>query len=270
MIFRASHLRRLSGSEYKLDKNWGKILAKYVAKTLSPDGRETYESNDLLIKTLFEFAGILKTDKVVDIGCGWGNFTNFCAKFCDNVVGIEPNEQNLQTAINRSKSAKFMQNEAKNCSQKAPTYIQGGFENLNIARESANKIVSMLVFHQVLEKHRQKSLQNISKILKNGGKFIICDVMILFDANKNVALFNEVYRYLLKETTPKDVYLRFIEPYLKDDEIYTLADMKQNNYENSSFYTLYELEILAKSANLRLVKKMEICPFFGIVVFKKS
>ena len=45
--------------------------------------------------------------------------------------------------------------------------------------------------------------------------------------------------------------------------------MKENTPEETMFYLLEELDFWAKKANLKLIKTIEICPFFGVVVFQK-
>jgi len=93
--------------------------------------------------------------------------------------------------------------------------------------------------------------------------------MIMFNPKKNQKLFDKVYRYLLKETTPNEIYIQYIEPYLHDNVIYSIEDMKENTPEDTMFYLLDELDSWAKKANLKLIKTIEICPFFGVVVFQK-
>lgn len=102
----------------------------------------------------------------MDIGCGWGNFSKVCSNFSDEVIGIEPNADNLQEAINRSNGN--------------VKYIQGSFEALN-CNQSVNKVISMLAFHQVPWDYKEKSLENISEILTTDGYFYLCDTMLLME-----------------------------------------------------------------------------------------
>lgn len=135
-------------------ENWTALLDKYINKLISPDGRQTYESKDELVNLMLKLAELKKSDKVMDIGCGWGNFSKVCSDFSDEVIGIEPNTENLQEAIN------FSNGNVK--------YIQGSFEELN-CNQRVNKVISMLAFHQVPWDYKEKSLENISEILKVQG-----------------------------------------------------------------------------------------------------
>lgn len=236
-------------------ENWTALLDKYINKLISPDGRQTYESKDELVNLMLKLAELKKSDKVMDIGCGWGNFSKVCSNFSDEVIGIEPNADNLQEAINRSNGN--------------VKYIQGSFEELN-CNQSVNKVISMLAFHQVPWDYKEKSLENISKILTTDGYFYLCDTMLLFDTENDTKLFNKVYRFLLKETTPEEIYKNYIEPYLKENEVYTVEDMRENSHKDNWFYSLKELEHWSEKANMELVKTVAICPFFGVLIFKKN
>jgi ubiquinone/menaquinone biosynthesis C-methylase UbiE len=237
-----------------MDTNWTSVLDNYVNKVVSPDGRQTYESKERLVDTLLELAELKDTDKVIDIGCGWGNFTKICGEFVSNVIGIEPNLENLNEAKKRTDSVNVQ-------------YVQGSFEQLN-CNQKANKIVSMLAFHQVPWKDKERALKNISDVLEKDGYFLLCDTMIMFNPEEEPELFDKVYRYLLKETTPEEIYTQYIEPYLDKDAIYSVNDMKENTPEDNRFYFLEELESWAKKSGLKLIKTVEICPFFGVVVLQ--
>ncbi|HHU02726.1 MAG TPA: class I SAM-dependent methyltransferase [Christensenellaceae bacterium] len=235
--------------------NWSKLLDKYVNKIVSPDGRQTYESKEELVNTILELAELKDTDKVIDIGCGWGNFIETCSRLVNSVIGIEPNLDNLNEAKKRNNSANV-------------EYIQGSFEKLHF-NQTADKVVSMLAFHQVPWKEKEKALKNVYDILEKDGYFFLCDTMIMFNPERNPELFDRVYRYILKETTPNEIYTQYIEPYLNDDVIYSVDDMKENTPENNRFYSIEELDSWAEKANLKLINTIEICPFFGVVIFQK-
>lgn len=234
---------------------WTGVLNKYIRKLISPDGRQTYESKSELVHLMIESARLKKTDTVVDIGCGWGNFPNACRGFSDKVIGIEPNADNLKEAMNRSRG-------------KGIEYIQGSFENLNY-NGKADKIISMLAFHQVPWNDKAKALKNVSESLAWDGCFLLCDTVILFNPDENPELFDKVYRYLLRETVPDEIYKKHIEPYLVDGEVYTLNDMREGSPKDNWFYSMKDLDEWAEFAGLESEKKVELCPFFGVIAFRK-
>lgn len=205
---------------------------------------------------ILELADLKKSDRVMDIGCGWGNFSKICSNFSDEVIGIEPNIDNLKEAISRTSKSNVK-------------YIQGSFEELNYC-QTVNKVVSMLAFYQVPWDYKGKSFKNISKVLIGDGYFYLCDTMLLFDVENDTESFSKVYKFLLEETTPEEIYINYIETYIKKNKIYTVKDMRENSSNDNGFYSLKELKQWAEEANMELVKTIKICPFFGVIEFQKN
>lgn len=131
-----------------MNTDWTQVLDKYIHKLVSPDGRQTYESKPELVNLIMELAQLQKTDTVIDIGCGWGNFLKACAEAAGEVIGIEP--------------------------------------------------------------------------------------------------------------------------YLTDNEIYTVNDMKENSPQDNWLYSIKDAKTWAGKAGLKLEKTVELCLFFGVAVFKKK
>lgn len=94
---------------------------------------------------------------------------------------------------------------------------------------------------------------------------VFADELILFDPEAESERFNRVYRYLLANTTPKDVYEQQIKPYLTDDYVYTWQDMKANTPPEFWFHTLPHLQTKLHAANLVLREVKELTPFFRAV-----
>lgn len=128
-----------------MDTNWTRVLSGYVNKIVSPDGRQTYESKKKLVDTLLELAELKDTDTVIDIGCGWGNFTKICSELVNSVIGIEPNLENLNKAKEHTDSVNVQ-------------YVQGSFEQLN-CNQKTNKIVSMLTFSSSSVERQRKIVE---------------------------------------------------------------------------------------------------------------
>lgn len=55
-----------------MEKNWEKNLSVYIKRTISPDGRDTFESTQALSERMFEFTSVKNGDRLLDLGCGWG------------------------------------------------------------------------------------------------------------------------------------------------------------------------------------------------------
>lgn len=239
-----------------MDTDWTEILNKYINKLVSPDGRQTYESKNELVDFMIDLMDIQSNDRIIDIGSGWGNFLIKASNSSENVIGIEPNLDNLNEAKKRSVGKNIK-------------YIQGSFEKLNFSQK-ADKAISMLAFHQVPWDDKVKALKNVSDIIDDNGYFYLCDTLILFNPNEDTKLFDKAYRYLLKETTPDEIYKNYIEPYIDDSEVYTIDDMKENSPKDNWFYSIEDVKKWIKDTNLKIIKVAELCPFFGVVIFQKS
>lgn len=237
-----------------MQQNWNNVFEKYVKNLTSPDGRDTFESMPQLIEKILSIANIQGSDTVIDIGSGWGNLTIPAAKYCSSIIGIEPNKDNIKEAQARSKGESIQ-------------FIQGSFEKPH-CKEKADIIISSLVFHQVKQSKRKKALQNVADLLKPGGRFILCDTIMLFDAENDADQFNEIYRYLLPKTTPRNIYEKYILPNLEEGYTYTWKDMKKYTPQNCWYYSIRELENWLIDCGMEINKKVEISPFFGIVVCK--
>ncbi len=231
------------------------VLNKYINRIESPDRRDTYESLPSLVERIIKNAKISPKDTIIDMGSGWGNVSIQLSKLAHLVVGIEPNKKNLKEAQKRIELESIDNIE----------FIKGSFEAPNY-KQQVDKIISSLVFHQMNLKHKRKALNNVKKTLKKDGVFILCDTLILFDPYENQELFNKTYRYLLKKTTPKEIYEKYIKRHFEDTAyIYSWDDMKKYTPEDSQFYCIKELLDLLQELEMKIINIDEICPFFGII-----
>lgn len=238
-----------------MENKWNMLLERYVCNTTSPDGRDTFESTASLANEIMRIANIGANDFVVDIGCGCGNVTRLCTTYTEQtVIGIEPNFQTIKKAKQLSPNYNIK-------------YIQGSFERPQF-NEKADIIISSLAFHQVKYGYKSYALKMIQKILKKSGRFILCDVMIMFDVRKELSKFNRVYRYLLEKTTPADIYQKQIAPYMDETHHYTWNDMKEYTPKDFWFYSLGDMEKWLKENNLKITKQLSLCPFFGILTIE--
>jgi 2-polyprenyl-3-methyl-5-hydroxy-6-metoxy-1,4-benzoquinol methylase len=97
-------------------------------------------------------------NKVLEVGCGNGNFTIFLAQQCEQVIGIDINREYVNIAKKRL------------AKQSGVTLIQGDVTKL----ETENKF-DTIVMLDVLE-HIENDviiLQQLNKLLTSGGKLII-------------------------------------------------------------------------------------------------
>lgn len=235
---------------------WDNIFKTLVFNVTSPDGRDTFETSGELTKKIIDISSFTQSDTVMDMGAGWGNLSMEISPFVKKVIAVEPSQENIKMARKR-----ISDNNITNVS-----FIQGRFENPNCA-EKVDIVLSSLTFHQVSPDNREKAVEEIRKLLRRNGIFIICDTLMFFDPEKEPEKFNDVYRYILPKTMPKDIFKKNVEPYLNIDPnyIYTWKDMKRYTPKDNWFYSLRELENIFQDKGFKIEVKEEITPFFGIV-----
>jgi len=239
--------------------DWDMILKDYIHRLISPDKRDTFESTTMLSSKIIDIANINKSSTVIDMGAGWGDLTLEIARLACKVIAIEPSGKNIKMAKQRAIENKICNIE----------FVKGRFEEPNCCVK-ADIAISSLVFHQVPFKKRESAIASIASLLKDGGTFVLCDTLMLFDPFSEPKKFNQVYRYILPRTLPKNIYEKQVKPYLENDKehIYTWDDMKKYTPKNNWFYTQNELKDIFDTAGLKIIDKEILTPFFGIVKAK--
>lgn len=103
---------------------------------------------------------------VADIGCGTGVFLKIAKQKYPNVnfIGIDPDKQALSIAERRM--------ERSNLSVE----LRESFaESLPLADQSTDVCFSTLAFHHMPDSIKKAAIQEIYRVLKNGGKIVIAD-----------------------------------------------------------------------------------------------
>lgn len=244
-----------------MNSKWNDIFDIYVSRTISPDGRDTFESQDELVRAIINMAEINPSDTVIDIGSGCGNVTIPLSMIAKKVIGIELNKKNIKEAQRRAEKAK----------RKNIQYIHGSFEHPKYTGK-VDKIISSLVFHQITPDKRADSLLNVKNLLPQDGIFILCDTFMFFHPENDNVLFNKVYRYLLPKTTPLKIYEESIKAHMEGDlnYVYTWKDMKKYTPKENWYYSKPELERILKKINMKIINEKVFSPFFGIVAIKNE
>lgn len=117
-----------------------------------------------LTKRLLENLNIKQYDTVMDAGCGVGTSLKLLQDYTDNVFGLEFDSEFAQIAV-----------------QSGYKVIQGDFNNLPIADNSLDFLISECAWNLT---DRKKSVREIYRVLKPGGKVGIIDIF-LQEQNKN-------------------------------------------------------------------------------------
>jgi len=107
-------------------------------------------------------------DELLDIGMGTGTFTILCAKKGAKVTGIDFSEKMLKVA------KKHMEDEELNG---AITIIKMPVVDLDkqFSENSFDKVTSILCFSELYQKEQDYALDQIARIMKDDGEFILVD-----------------------------------------------------------------------------------------------
>lgn len=97
---------------------------------------------------------------VVDLGCGTGLSTTTWSEVSNKVIGVEPNNDMLKVARERAASFKNI------------IFISAFSDNTGLDNNSADIITCSQSFHWM---NAEKTLNEVSRILKKGGAFAVYD-----------------------------------------------------------------------------------------------
>ena len=112
-----------------------------------------------IVKILTQLAHVTKARRVVDIGCGTGLSTRIWAKYADEVVGIEPNDD--------------MRHQAELHSDNSNIHYQKG---LSISTGLPNNFADILTIVEAFHWMEPiNTLKEISRVLRPGGVFAAID-----------------------------------------------------------------------------------------------
>jgi ubiquinone/menaquinone biosynthesis C-methylase UbiE len=132
-----------------------------------------------ITKEIEEAALWLQTDKnskLLDIGCGTGNFSIYFANLCEKVYAIDVSETML----------KFAQNKAKSYSADNITFSHTGYLNFELPNNHVDGVISSLSLHHLPDYWKSVALEKIFAVLKPGGRFYLYDVVIPDQEGKEV------------------------------------------------------------------------------------
>lgn len=149
---------------------------------------------DIIVKYLGSNPSI-----VVDLGCGTGLSTVIWSGVSNKVIGIEPSTDMIETAKEKSSGLKNVE------------YISAFSDNTGLDNSCADVVTCSQAFHWM---DPQKTLNEVSRILREGGVFAVydcdwppfCNWEAEFEYQK---LFDKVYEIEEKHPDVKDSFVRW-------------------------------------------------------------
>lgn len=148
-----------------------------------------------------KYSGIKPGDTVVDLGSGAGNDVFVARKQCGEsgtVIGVDMTPAMIERAVANNKKLKYSNVE----------FRLGEIENLPVDDQSADVVISNCVLNLVPDKKR--AFQEIHRILKPGGHFLISDIVIQGKLPAEVLSAAELYAGCISGAIEKSEYLAVI------------------------------------------------------------
>lgn len=149
-----------------------------------------------------EYARIQKGDTVVDLGSGAGNDC-FVARHetseTGKVIGIDFTPEMI--ALARNNAEKLGYNNVE--------FRQGDIDNMPVSSNSVDVVVSNCVLNLVPNK--QKVMNEIFRVLRQGGHFSISDIVLEGDLPQSLKNEAELYAGCVAGAVQKQNYLDMIE-----------------------------------------------------------
>ena len=122
--------------------------------------RENYFKSEMI-----KLADAAEQGPVVDIACGTGTFITMYKKVHPNVrmIGIDADENILGIARNKTQHSGSIE------------YVCSYSNNINLEDGSARAVYTGLFYHHLDYQNKIDTSKEALRILKGGGKYIICD-----------------------------------------------------------------------------------------------
>ena len=188
---------------------------------------------------------LVKGKKVLDAACGEGYGSKILSQFCDSIVGIDIDELTINNAKNKYKDKKNM------------SFINSSIEKLPFSDNTFDVVVSFETIEHVNEIIQDKFLKEVSRVLKDGGIFII--------STPNKKIYSDIEEgsnhYHVKEFY-KDEFIEFLNNEFKYKKVYGQYFRK--------FSILISEENLTESSKIIKEQGFEEEPKYFVVICSKK
>jgi len=149
-----------------------------------------------------EFAMIKEGDTVIDLGSGAGNDCFIARSITGEtgkVIGVDFTEKMIQKARTNAEKLNY----------KNVEFRQGDIENLPVAANVADVVVSNCVLNLVPNK--QQAFVETFRVLKKGGHFSVSDIVLVGELPEGLRKSAEMYAGCVAGAIQKEEYLSIIK-----------------------------------------------------------
>ena len=142
------------------------------------------------IQTMRTLIDLRPEDRVLEIGCGTGEFSIELSRHCKEVLAIDISDGMLE----------FAREKAKSGHRKNIRFIKGGFLTFESGDESFDTVVTQLALHHLPDFWKFIALKRINSMLKVSGRFYLRDVVY----SSEISNFDSFISKLL-QSTPEEI-----------------------------------------------------------------
>jgi putative AdoMet-dependent methyltransferase len=104
--------------------------------------------------------------RVLEIGTGTGHFARAAARAGHRVTAVDVSTTMLQYGANRARAEKLR-----------VEFRHAGFLTLDAAPATFDAAVSVVALHHLPDLWKTVALKNVHRVLKRGGRWVLCDVV---------------------------------------------------------------------------------------------
>jgi arsenite methyltransferase len=165
----------------------------------------------------FDLAQLRKGERVVDLGSGSGMDSFFAALQVGDtgeVIGVDMTNEQLNKANQLKDRFGFKQ----------VSFLKGYIENVPVSSGIADAVISNGVIN--LSGDKQKVFGEAARILKQGGRFVIADIVTTVSLPHSISCNATLWAACIGGAMQKDEYYRHIE-----DAGFKVMQVKTNPYE---------------------------------------
>ena len=183
------------------------------------------------------FVNINEGDIVVDLGSGAGNDVFVARKLVGEtgkVIGIDMTEAMINKANENNKKASYTNVE----------FRLGDIENIPIDNNTSDFVISNCVMNLVPDK--KKAFSEVYRILNQGGKFSISDIVISGELPEKLRASAELYVGCVAGAIDKQAYIEtitnsgFKSVEIVEEKKYVLPENLVNQFLSQEEYDLYK------------------------------